>query len=296
VGKTLDLVHLRSFVAVADCGGFHRAAKALHLSQPTVSQHVRRLESVVGQPLTERDGRYSRMTPAGELLLVEARRMLALHDETLRRLGADADTDIVVGATEHAADQLLPELSAAMQDDLGSGRLRFRLDRGARLREALDRGDIDLALLLGRAEDERSVDAGELTLSWYSAPGWAGAEGSTVSLVAFDEPCAIRQRALETLAAHHQPVVVCEAAYLAGVLAAARAGLGVALLATVGRVPEGLVRRTDLPPVVPMPVSVRSRRGLGGGFGAQAVRSVRRILDAGPPAAPRSAGDIDRSS
>ncbi|GAA0942602.1 LysR family transcriptional regulator [Pseudonocardia zijingensis] len=283
MGRTLDLEHLRSFVAVADCGGFHRAAKALHLSQPTVSQHVRRLESVVGQPLTERVGRLSRMTAAGELLLGEARRILALHDETLRRLGADTDEDLVVGATEHAADDLLPELASALADGPGVGQVRFRLDRGARLREAIDRGDVDVALLLGDPEDERSQQAGALPLRWYAAPGWSGApEHGPVPLVALDEPCAIRSRALETLAAHATTAAItCEAAYLAGVLAAARSGLGVALLATVGAGPDGLERRDDLPAVTPLPVAVRSRRGLRPEVADLAAAAVRNILVAG---------------
>jgi DNA-binding transcriptional LysR family regulator len=283
VGRTLELEHLRSFVAVADCGGFHRAAKALHLSQPTVSQHVRRLESVVGQALTERDGRRSRMTAAGELLLGEARRMLALHDETLRRLGADTDEDLVVGATEHAADDLLPELASALADGPGVGQVRFRLDRGTRLREAIDRGDVDVALLLGEPEDERSQEAGTLPLSWYAAPDWTRAPGrQPLALVALDEPCAIRSRALQTLAAHATTAAItCEAAYLAGVLAAARSGLGVALLATVGPGPEGLVRRDDLPAVAPLPVAVRSRRGLRPEVADRAAAAVRNILSAG---------------
>ena len=47
----LDIVALRSLLAVADRGGFHRAAEALRISQPAVSQHVRRLENAFGRPL-----------------------------------------------------------------------------------------------------------------------------------------------------------------------------------------------------------------------------------------------------
>jgi DNA-binding transcriptional LysR family regulator len=283
MGKVLDVVALRSFVAVADCGGFHRAATSLHLSQPTISHHVRRLEDVSGQTLMQRDGRYSRVTAAGEVLLAEARRMLAIHDETLRKLGADTSGDLIVGSTEHAADQLLPELAAALQGSHGLDRVRFRLDRGMALRDALTKGEVDIALMLGRAEDERSADAGLLAVHWYSAPGWSPpADGGELQLVAFDEPCALRRRALETLARHEMPAaVVCDAAYLAGVLAAARAGLGVALLATVGRTPEGLVRRTDLPDVPAIPLSVSSRRGLQPALVEGAAASVRRVLESG---------------
>ena len=81
-------------MAVADCGGFQRAATHLHLSQGAVSQHVRRLEAAVGRPLVERHGRGSRFTRDGEQLLAQARRILALHDETLR--GFDVETEETV--------------------------------------------------------------------------------------------------------------------------------------------------------------------------------------------------------
>src|SRR6185503_14566868 len=108
MGRELDIAPLRSFVAVADCGGFQRAATSLHLSQGAVSQHVRRLESAVGHPLVERSGRGSRFTTAGEQLLHHARRVLAVHDEALHDVvGASRET-LVVGSTEHAAAQVLP--------------------------------------------------------------------------------------------------------------------------------------------------------------------------------------------
>jgi len=255
--RTLDVVALRSLVAVADCGGFRRAAEALHVSQPTISHHVRRLEATCGRPLVERVGRSSRLTAAGELLLGEARRMLALHDDVLARLGEPPSTELTVGSTEHAADQLLPRLTTALD-----GPVRYRIDRGSGLRAALDRGDLDLALLLAAPPDERSVHAGLLEVRWYAAPGWEPPPGA-VPLVGLDEPCALRDRAVTTLTeAGRSVTVACEAAYLAGVLAAARAGLGVALLATMGHTPEGLVERTDLPPAEPLPVSVRKRHGL----------------------------------
>src|SRR4051812_31077703 len=74
--RILDIVPLRSFVAVADRGGFQRAATYLHLSQAAVSQHARRLEAATGRRLVTRDGRRSRFTSDGEQLLGYARRIL----------------------------------------------------------------------------------------------------------------------------------------------------------------------------------------------------------------------------
>jgi len=100
----LDLTHLRSFLAIADTGGFGRAATALHVSQSTISQHVRLLEKRLGRPLVERAGRATRFTPAGERLLVEARRILAVHDDALARLAAADGSEVETGARElHSA-------------------------------------------------------------------------------------------------------------------------------------------------------------------------------------------------
>src|SRR6476620_7303270 len=81
--RTLDIAPLRSFVAVADCGGLQHAATSLHLSKGAVSQHVRRIESAVGHALVERRGRGSRFSTDGEQMLHHARRVLAVQDEEL---------------------------------------------------------------------------------------------------------------------------------------------------------------------------------------------------------------------
>jgi DNA-binding transcriptional LysR family regulator len=280
--RNLGIVPLRSFVAVADCGGFQRAATSLHLTQGAVSQHVRRLEEAVGRTLVERQGRGSRFTADGEALLSHARRILSVHDETLREFGVEPGRTLVIGSTEHAAAQLLPELAASLNDTFAQCRVRFRIDRGAQLRARLADGRIDLALLLGPAEEPDARTVGELELTWYSAPHWnPPARGEPVPLVAFDAPCALRTRALETLAAHGVPAEVgCEAAHLAGVQAAVRAGLGIGLMATLGKSPEGLVARDDLPLAKPLPMSVTPRRGLPADLASGAADSLTRLLGA----------------
>ncbi|GFJ95906.1 LysR substrate-binding domain-containing protein [Phytohabitans rumicis] len=240
MARNLDIVTLRSFVAVADCGGFQRAATSLHLSQGAVSQHVRRLEEALGRTLVERQGRGSRFTADGEALLTHARRILGVHDETLRDFGVEPGQTLVIGSTEHAAAQLLPDLAAALSATFPHCRIRFRIDRGTQLRSRLTEGRIDLALLLGPPDEPDARAVGELDLTWYAAPGWTRpARGQPISLVAFDAPCALRTRALETLAAHGVPAEVgCEAPHLAGVQAAVRAGLGIGLMATLGKPPK----------------------------------------------------------
>ena len=280
MAKTLDIAPLRSLVAVADCGGFQRAATHLHLSQGAVSQHVRRLEATVGVALVERHGRGSRFTAAGEQLLARARRILELHDETLHDFETVRPTTITIGSTEHAAAQLLPAFAAALEMAGAGLDFRFRIDRGTQLRESLAAGTVDLALMLnGDRHQARRV--GELRLAWYAAATWSPpAPPAAVPVVAFDSPCTLRTRALETLAAHGRAAVVAaEAIQLAGVQAAVGAGQGVALMATLGHTPEGLVRRDDLPQPGPIDLYVCSRPGLPAEVAELAVAAVRPLLD-----------------
>jgi DNA-binding transcriptional LysR family regulator len=280
MNKSLDIAPLRSLVAVDDCGGFQRAADHLHLSQAAVSQHIRRLESVIGRPLVERHGRGSRFTADGEYLLERARQILALHDETLLRFADGAETTIVIGSTEHAAAQLLPAFSRALEAAAPDLRVRFRIDRGSRLRDGLANGRIDLALLLGHRDDPLALPVGDLDLTWYSAPGWERpAAPAPVPVVVFDKPCALRNRAFESLAESGVPAVVgAEAIQLAGVQAAVAAGLGVALMATLGEHPSGLVPRDDLPSPGSLPLLVCGRAGIDPRVALLAAEALRPLL------------------
>jgi DNA-binding transcriptional LysR family regulator len=265
--KILDIAPLRSLVAIADTGGFHRAASALDLTQSAVSQHVRRLEAVIGQPLVEPNGRSTRFTAAGEVLLAEARQILEAHDQALRRLSVLERSQLVIGTTEHAADRILPPIMATLEANFPDLSAQFRFDRTQKLNRAIDIGKIDLAVFVAEAsEEEDSEPVGELPLRWCAAPHFnAPAAGDPWPLVAIQAPCAIRSTALRTLAESGvASTVVGEAAYLAGVINAARAGVGVVLLASSGPPPEGLVEVVDLPSAPPIHLAARVRRGAEG--------------------------------
>ncbi|MEU6266283.1 LysR substrate-binding domain-containing protein [Saccharopolyspora shandongensis] len=282
MSAVLDIVALRSMVAVADCGGFHRAAAALSLTQSAVSQHLRKLERVLDRKLVVREGRQAKFTASGELLLAEARRILDAHDEALRRLGAEERRTLVFGSTEHAADRLLPELATRMRAAFPALEVRFRLDRTARLAEAVDRGSIDIALLIDMSVGGRSRDAGRLRMDWYAAPDWAPpGPGEPLPMVVFDEPCIMRRLAVDAVTGiGRHPDLVCEAADLAGVLAAARSGLGVTLLPSAKPRLEGLVVRDDLPQLDSAPLRVRARPGLDDDLADLVAKTAREVVEA----------------
>ena len=83
----LDIVVLRTFVAVVEAKGFTRAAAFVNLTQSAVSLHIKRLEEQVGRRLFDRTASKLALTSDGEILLSYAQRILALEEEVKTRLG-----------------------------------------------------------------------------------------------------------------------------------------------------------------------------------------------------------------
>ena len=85
VAQSIELRHLRYFVALADAGSFTHAAERIFIAQPTLSQQIRRLEEIVGTPLLQRRREGLRLTAAGHVLLDASRSVLALLDREVSR-------------------------------------------------------------------------------------------------------------------------------------------------------------------------------------------------------------------
>src|SRR6202048_4434886 len=105
----LDFELLRAFVAVADCGGFHRAAERLNLTQSTISQQIKRLELETKRPLSRRATRGGAQPAEGEMLLGDAGRLLRLEEAARHRLAAPRLSGTVrLGVVEEVAGGSLP--------------------------------------------------------------------------------------------------------------------------------------------------------------------------------------------
>ncbi|REH46951.1 DNA-binding transcriptional LysR family regulator [Kutzneria buriramensis] len=261
---SLDLEHLRTLVAIAECGGFGKAAAARHISQPALSQHVRLLERGLKRKLFERDGRHMRLTHDGEQVLAEARRIIDVHDAALTRLAAEPDKTIVVGSTEHSAGQILPEMIRALRAAFPDSATRFEIGRSTQLAEAVGKGTVDFAFVLDPSGRGAGHLVGQLPLVWYAARGWTPpTDGQAWPLIAFEEPCGLRDRAQSTLVDDGLRVeVVAQSTTLEGVLAGVRAGLGVALLPNAGGRAEGLSVQGELPDAGTVHLRMVVRRGL----------------------------------
>lgn len=142
-----DLRHLRYFVAVADELHFGRAARNLGIAQPALSQQIQRLERSIGLMLFERSRRSVNLSPAGKLLLPEARELLAHAGrlETLVAGVADGRAGrLAVGFVGSAALAYLPELIARFREAWPDVDLTLHEVSSNEQLRALTDGDIDI--------------------------------------------------------------------------------------------------------------------------------------------------------
>src|SRR3954470_21824007 len=119
-GVDLDPAHLRSFLAIVRFGGYHRAAEALHLTQPAVSRHIRRLEQQLGEALFARSGRGVELTAYGERAAAELAEVVSAHDREIVRLqrAHGKAGPFVLGMIENLVDPVLPDLLGVVRDEL----------------------------------------------------------------------------------------------------------------------------------------------------------------------------------
>ena len=177
---------LRSFVAVADCGNFTRAAERLHLTQSTVSQQVRRLEEDAGCRLLDRSQRRVVATVEGERLLGYARRILALQEEARDALGDLGSAGVLrLGVPEDfAAERLMPLLAAFAANHPGT-RLEVTSGLGPDLRRAWQGGEFDLLLVKQMGESDDCLASWPEPMAWFDSHHNPALGREPLPLVAF---------------------------------------------------------------------------------------------------------------
>lgn len=240
----MELRHLRYFLAVADGLHFGRAARRLHISQPTVSQQIRELEEELGGELFERRGRGVRLTPSGELFRTYASRAIEDVAAGKRALGALAKNEVgelrVAYLPSMTAGVVVPAIAAVLRKHPG---VRVSAYEGAsrRVERLVTEGkaDVGLGLLPMRALGLEPEPLLESRLALVVPRSHRLASAASASLRDLDdEPFALLSRSLRARAmadalfarARMSPRIVLEADAVATVLSVVRAGLAIAVL------------------------------------------------------------------
>lgn len=154
----LELRHLRVFVTAVEQGSHARAARALGISQSTISETLSALERTLGTPVLRKAAKGSTLTPTGEALLPYARRMLALSGELvaeLAKVSSDVSATLVVAAVESLSAYVLPGPLAALRKRWPKARLEVVTGVCTEIRESVAAGKCDLGLTL---EVESGID------------------------------------------------------------------------------------------------------------------------------------------
>lgn len=228
---SLDIDLLRAFVAVAETGSFTRAAGRLGRVQSAVSMQVKRLEEVAGSRLFDRSRRRVALSEDGEVLLGYARRMLSLNEEALSNLGqAVVDGTLRLGSADTAA-YFLPGILSRFARAFPRVQLEVRCDRSWHLLDALDAGELDLALLTQQGNRTGGRSLRREPLVWASARGWTVHEADPLPLAVFAPGCAYRAAAMDALdGIGRRWRVAYSSTSVAGVQAAAMTGLALGVL------------------------------------------------------------------
>lgn len=225
----LEFELLRAFVAVADYGGFHRAAERLNLTQSTISQQIKRLEAETRRPLFRRTTRSVALTDEGEMLLGDARRLLQLEEAARHRLTAPRLSGTVrLGAVEEVAGGSLPPALGRFAALHPRVKLEVQIGVSAELIEQLNAGRLDVVFA------KRPLGTSKGRLVWREPLVWAAAEtfdlmaGASLPLALYRERSVSRDAALSALRDGELGwEIVYTSPSLTGVRAAAVAGLAV---------------------------------------------------------------------
>lgn len=156
----LNLHRLWLFMQVVECGGFSAAGQKLFMSQPSVSNGVRKLEKSLQVTLIDRSGARIRPTAEGEVLLEYAKRVFLLADEAvgaIRQVAGLQSGQLVVGGTTSVGTYLLPRLLAKFRGRYPGIECDIFVGNRQQVMKQLVDGEVGLAVFAGRPQTAQLV-------------------------------------------------------------------------------------------------------------------------------------------
>jgi LysR family transcriptional regulator, hydrogen peroxide-inducible genes activator len=240
----MELHQLRYVVAVARAGNFSRAAEQCHVSQPSLSQQIQKLEQELGERLFTRLPRRAKLTTAGEAFLPRAQRVLA-ELELAQREARDGrelvSGAVVVGVLPTIAPYLLPPVIAAFAKAFPQVEVVVQEETTTRLLKLGSAGELDLLIASLPIADDRfeqeELFREELLLALPS--GHPLAKRDTLRLADLDRERFILMKEGHCLGDQvldfcrrrdFHPQVSCRSGQIETVQALVQAGLGVSLV------------------------------------------------------------------
>jgi len=191
---------LRTFVTVVDTGSLSRAAEQLYRTPSAISMQIKRLEEQCGRVLFLRNGRQLELTEEGRSLLGYARQILALHDEALSGLRQRRSyKPLRLGCPEDYSRQLLPDLIIMLRQRFPGLQLEVSAAPTPVLRQALDAGELDLAVVTRQPGADEGYSLFQDRGVWLAAPGFDLQRYDPLPMVLYDYECKFHSAARDGL-------------------------------------------------------------------------------------------------
>lgn len=263
LNSTLDPVLLRSFVAVVETGSFTRAAESTHLTQSTVSQQVRKLESQIGCELLHRKGRYVTATLEGERVLSFARRILHLMQEAVSQTSLSVEQQkIRLGVPEDFATHAIMPTLADFSRRYPGIRLEVKSGMCSDIWREFQRNELDLALVKQRQNSLPGLASWPEPLCWIDSLEGNNLQRDPVPLVTFPIGGLYRSEMAHTFDSLGRSWrLAYVSTSLSGVCCAVEAGLGISLLPKrlVSSEHRTLDQSDGLPPVADLELTLHAQ-------------------------------------
>jgi DNA-binding transcriptional LysR family regulator len=239
LNQDLDIALLRTFVAIVDTGGLTSAGRKVGRTQPAITHQIRRLEDLIGRTLFNDNRRKLSLTHDGEVLLEFARAMLRLNNEARDRFSArEIAGQVTLGTPDLYASYILPEVLENFSRSHPSVEIVLRCTRSIHLHAALERDEIDIALMTNQPGFRRGELVRREPLVWVAGVSSNPELRKPLPLAVMPQGSVYRHHALEALgSAGLQWSIrsVCDS--IAGLQAAVFAGLAVAVFPRCAIVP-----------------------------------------------------------
>lgn len=196
----MDIHRLEVFCKVLEMKSFTKAAEAVFLTQPTVSEHIRALEEEVGEKLIDRLGREILPTPAGKILYQYAKDLIRIRNsavQAINKFKGDLSGHLLIGGSTIPGTYILPALLGAFKARYPSILVTLKIGGSGEIVEKLIEGNLELGLIGVKWDDRRilleEIFSDELILTLYPEHAWAKRGAIQLDELA-GEPFILRER------------------------------------------------------------------------------------------------------
>ncbi len=201
----MDIWQLKIFVKVIDHESFSKAAEAVHLTQPTVSSHIKDLEERLGCRLVDRMGKKTQPTGAGQLLYTYARRIMRLAEEaeeSIARFMGRVTGSLVVGGSTIPGGYLLPRIVGDFRQKYPEVHISISVGDTKQIIDAVLDSRIDFGVVGAKVDQQGVVQeqwfSDDMRLVIPAGHRWAGKKAVSLSSLT-KEPFILREKGSGTL-------------------------------------------------------------------------------------------------